>query len=96
MDVDAARRAANKVQQRCYHCGKMGHFVNDCPQPLDVRSMNQEEVDIWMEQLSAQMDEINLLTSSSTSDKTEVSTEAETPDSDFRQAAGERYAPAAS
>jgi hypothetical protein len=40
MDVDAARRAANKVQQRCYCCGKAGHFINDCPQPLDVRSMN--------------------------------------------------------
>jgi hypothetical protein len=49
-----------------------------------------------MEQLSARMDKINLLTSSSTSDKTEVSTEVETPDSDFRQAAGERYAPATS
>jgi hypothetical protein len=57
--------------------------VNDCPQPLDVRSMNREEVDVWMEQLSARMDEINLLTSSSTSDETEVSTEAETPDLDF-------------
>jgi hypothetical protein len=83
MDVDAARRATNKVQPRCYHCGKIGHFVNDCPQLLDVRSMNREEVDIWMEQLSAQMDEINLLMSSSTSNKTEVSTEAEIPDLDF-------------
>jgi hypothetical protein len=83
MDVDAARRAANKVQQRCYRCGKTGHFINDCLRPLDVRSMNREEVDIWMEQLNAQMDEINLLTSSSTSDEAEASTEAEVPELDF-------------
>jgi hypothetical protein len=83
MDVDAARRAANKLKQKCYRCGKIGHFVNDCPQPLDVRSMNREEVDIWMEQLNARMDEINLLSSNSTSDKAEASTEVENPDSDF-------------
>jgi hypothetical protein len=83
MDVDAARRAANKVQQRYYRCGKAGHFINDCLQPLDIRSMNREEVDIWMEQLSARMDEINLLTSSSTSDEAEASAETETLDSGF-------------
>ena len=83
MDVDAARRAANKVQQRCYCCGKAVHFVNDCPQPLDVRSMNREEVDILMEQLNARKDEIDLLTSSSTSDESEVPTETEIPGPGF-------------
>jgi hypothetical protein len=59
--------------------------VNDCPQPLDVRSMSREEVNIWMEQLSARMDEINLLIvmSTSTSDEAEVSAEAEVPGPDF-------------
>ena len=83
MDVDAARRAANKFQQKCYRCGKIGHFVNDCLQQLDVRSMGREEVDIWMEQLSARMDEINLLSSNSTPEEAEASTEVENPDSDF-------------
>jgi hypothetical protein len=83
MDVDTARRAANKLQQKYYRCGKIGHFINDCPQPLDVRSMNQEEVDIWMEQLSAWMDEINLLSSNLASDEAEAPTETESPDLGF-------------
>jgi hypothetical protein len=54
-----------------------GRFVNDCPQLMDVRSMNREEVDTWMEQLSARMDEINLLAPVSTSEESEVSHETE-------------------
>jgi hypothetical protein len=45
--------------------------------------MNREEIDIWMEQLNARMDEINLLMSSSTSDEVEAPTEAEVPELDF-------------
>jgi hypothetical protein len=45
--------------------------------------MNREEVDVWMEQLSARMDEINLLSSNSTSDEAEASTETEIPNLDF-------------
>jgi hypothetical protein len=45
--------------------------------------MNREEIDIWMEQLSARMDEINLLLSNSTSNKAEASTKTEDPDLDF-------------
>jgi hypothetical protein len=45
--------------------------------------MNREEVDIWMEQLSAQMDEINLLSSNSASNEAEAPTETENPDLGF-------------
>jgi hypothetical protein len=45
--------------------------------------MNREEVDIWMEQLNAWMDEINLLSSNPASDEVEASTETENPNLDF-------------
>ncbi len=82
MDVDAARRAA-KTQPTCFHCGKLGHIVPDCPQGLDVRSMSRDEVDILMEQLYAQIDKINLSTSTLASDEVEVPTETEITTVDF-------------
>jgi len=45
---------------------------------MDVRSMNQEELDVWMEQMSARMDEISLL---APSEETGILTEI--PDQDF-------------
>jgi hypothetical protein len=62
---------------------KIRPLVNDCPQLMDVGSMNREEVDIWMEQLSARMDEINLLVPDPAFEESEVSREAETLDSGF-------------
>jgi len=78
MDVDGVRRATNKVQMMCFRCRRLGHFVKDCLQPMDVRSMNREELDIWMEQMSARIDEINLLTPVE-----EAEVLPELPDQDF-------------
>ena len=61
MDIDAAKRAG-KHPSTCFHCGKLGHFVSDCPLP-DIRSLERGDVEVLMEHLSARMDEINLLAS---------------------------------
>jgi hypothetical protein len=64
-----------RAEPTCFHCGQLGHMVHDCPQRLDVRSMNWDKVDILMEQLNARLDEINLSVPDVTSDETD-----ETPD----------------
>ena len=45
-----------------FRCGKLGHMVPDCPLPMDIRSMNQEEAKLFMGLFSARMDEIDFVT----------------------------------
>jgi hypothetical protein len=45
---------------------------------MDIRSMNREELDVWMEQMSARMDVINLLAPSE-----ETESLPEVPNQDF-------------
>ena len=59
MDIDAAKRYG-KLPPTCFRCGRSGHVVRDCPQPMDIRTMGREEVDFLMGHLSARMDEIDL------------------------------------
>jgi hypothetical protein len=61
MDIDATRRAS-KLPPTCFRCGKVGHVVNSCPQPMDIRTMERDEADFLMGHISAQMDEMNLTT----------------------------------
>jgi hypothetical protein len=61
MDIDTTRRAG-KLPPTCFRCGKIGHMVNNCPQPMDIRTMGRDEADFLMGHISARMDEMNLAT----------------------------------
>jgi hypothetical protein len=61
MDIDAMRRAG-KLLPTCFQCGKVGHVINSCPQPMDIRTMGRDEADFLMGHISAQMNEMNLAT----------------------------------
>jgi len=67
MDIDAAKRHS-KLLPTCFHCGKPGHVVHDCPQPMDIRTMGRDEADVLMGYLSARMDEINQMLSEAPGD----------------------------
>jgi hypothetical protein len=52
MDIDAIRRAG-RLPPTCFRCGKVGHVVNSCPQPMDIRTMGRDEADFLMGHISA-------------------------------------------
>jgi len=62
MDIDTAKRYG-KLPLTCFRCGRPGHVVYDCPQPMDIRTMGRDKADFLMGHLSARMDEINLTSS---------------------------------
>jgi hypothetical protein len=40
----------------CRRCGKLGHFVRECPMSHDVRFMTSEELDEWVQQRNVEKD----------------------------------------
>jgi hypothetical protein len=62
MDIDATRRAS-KLPPTCFRCRKVGHIVNNCPQPMDIHTMGRDKADFLMGHISARMDEMNLAAS---------------------------------
>ncbi len=52
MDINATGQAG-KLPPTCFRCGKIGHMVNNCPQPMDIRTMGRDEADFLMGHISA-------------------------------------------
>jgi hypothetical protein len=55
MEVDAARQR-NASPMLCRRCGQSGHFVKDCPHTYDVRYMDGDEREAWIEHLLSAAD----------------------------------------
>ena len=51
MDVD--RTQEHKPPVKCYKYQKMGHMMNDCRAPFNIRNMTYEELRDYFEQAEA-------------------------------------------
>ena len=76
MDINAAKRRG-KLPPTCFHCGKTGHVVHNCPQPMDIRTMGRDEADFLMGHISAWMDEMNLALTEASENEEELPHESE-------------------
>lgn len=83
MDIDAARKHG-KPPPTCYRCGKTGHIVPNCPQPMDIRTMGRDEADFLMGHISARMDEVNLASAELSEAEERRQGVAEDSEEDFR------------
>jgi hypothetical protein len=63
----------------CRRCGKMGHFVKECPMSFDVRYMTTEERDVWAQQILCDAD----VATAKAREIAQEEEEAEVPREDF-------------
>jgi cellular nucleic acid-binding protein len=47
--IETLRKMSNGVHNRCFACGKPGHFVKDCQQDEDGwETVSEDEYDVWV------------------------------------------------
>ena len=80
MDIDAAKKHG-KLPVTCFRCGRPGHTVHGCPQPMDIRTMGRDEADFLLGHISARMDEMNLAVAETSENEEELPLDSE---EDFR------------
>ena len=68
MEVDGNQRRA-LVTPSCYHCGKPGHKVPDCPLCFDMQALTIAELEVELEARLAKQDAIPVEDCPSTTDK---------------------------
>jgi hypothetical protein len=57
MEIDAARKAKT-LKDNCRRCGDPGHWARDCPQRFDVRLMDADELQTYLEDYLAAKDAV--------------------------------------
>ena len=57
MEIDAAQKAKT-LKDNCRRCGDPGHWARDCPQRFDVRLMDADELQTYLEDYLAAKDAV--------------------------------------
>jgi hypothetical protein len=57
MEIDATRKAKT-LPDNCRRCGTPGHWAKDCPDRFDVRLMDADELQTYLEDMLAAKDAV--------------------------------------
>jgi hypothetical protein len=57
MEIDAARKVKS-LKDNCRRCGGPDHWARDCPQRFDVRFMDADELQTYLENYLAAKDAV--------------------------------------